>query len=305
MESVSAIILGLILMLPLLVQLQTLVVRDQDLQHPWKLFAACRLTENASDDATWCRRNLVQQHYPKLPDLLNSNSESRMVVCSTRTILSSPAVPRVASADRQQQQQQQQQQPARKTIPLVQHSSTFVATRIELPVVDITCNYNSYRYKTLEKSLRERYGVNYPPGEVVLNYIQLNMPDSRTRHENGVGNDLLDFFDVNDTSTYSSSVSTKLETEYLNLLDHFVLSEREKALTAGKFTETSSFADERSLELSSSHAGTWSQSTLRSSATQEKESGSSRNQRPSKGIEYNQGGGANRCLSSSQRVLRQ
>lgn len=203
-----------------------------------------------------------------------------MVVCPTRTVLSSPAVvPRVASVSRQQR-------PVRKTFPLAQHSSSFVATWIELPVVDITCNYNSYRYKTLEESLRERYGGNYPPGEVVLNYIQLSTPDSRTERGNDdVGGDLLDPFDGNDAGAYSSTVSTKLETEYLNLLDHFVLRERGKAMTAGKFTETLSFADERNLELSS-HAGTWSQSTLRSSVAQTKESGSSGNQRPSKGTKY-------------------
>ncbi|XP_018311243.1 uncharacterized protein [Mycetomoellerius zeteki] len=289
MESVSAIILGLILMLPLLVQLQTLV-----LQQPWKLFATLRgrSTESANDR---CRHNIIQ-YYPKLPDLLNSNSESRMIVCPTRIVLSSPIMSCVASVG-------QQQRPVRKTIPLAQHSSSFVATRIELPVVDITCNYNSYRYKSLEESLRELYGANYPPGEVVLNYIQLNTPDSRTRQGNNVGDDLLDFFNNNDTGTYSSSVSTKLETEYLNLLDHFVLRERRKALTAGKFTETLPLADKRNLELSS-HVGTWSQSTLRSSVVQEKEFGSFGNQRPLKGIEYSQAGGTSRRLSSLQRVLR-
>ncbi|KYN35897.1 hypothetical protein ALC56_09688 [Trachymyrmex septentrionalis] len=296
MESVSAIILGLILMLPLLVQLQTLV-----LQQPWKLFATLRghSTESTNDSDARCRHNLVQ-YYPKVPDLLNSNSESRMMICPTRIVLSSPIVSRVASVG---QQQQQQPQPVRKTIPLAQHSSSFVATRIELPVVDITCNYNSYRYKSLEESLRERYGANYPPGEVVLNYIQLNTPDSRTRQGNNVGDDLLDFFNNSDTGTYSPSVSTKLETEYLNLLDHFVLRERRKALTAGKFTETLPLADERNLELSS-HVGTWSQSTLKSLVVQGKEFGSSGNQRSLKGIEYSQAGGTNRRLSSLQRVLK-
>ncbi|KAL6268480.1 hypothetical protein P5V15_001613 [Pogonomyrmex californicus] len=301
MASISAIILGLILMLPLLVQLQTLV-----LQHPWRIFTALRCCWTESAGNVRCgRRNLVQ-HYPKLPGLLNSNSESRMLVCTPRNVLSSPAVPRVAFAG-------PRQSPVRKTIPLAQHSSTFVATQIELPVVDITCNYNSYRYKTLEDSLRKRYGANYPPGEVVLNYIQLNTPDSRAGLEDDVGDDLLGPFEGDDAgATYSSSVSTKPETEYLNLLDHFVSKDGGKALTAGKFTETLPFADERNLELSSH--GTWSQSTLRSSIAQERESGSSGNQRPLKGkrimiptclgIEYSQGGGANRRLSSLQRVLR-
>ncbi|XP_012062828.1 PREDICTED: uncharacterized protein LOC105626126 [Atta cephalotes] len=246
------------------------------LQQPWKLFAMLR--GRSTENNARCKHNLVQ-YYPKLPDLLNLNSESRMMVCPTRIVLSSPIVSRVASVG--------QQRPVKKTIPLVQHSSSFVATRIELPVVDITCNYNSYRYKSLEESLRKRYGANYPPGEVVLNYIQLNTPDSRTRQGNNVGDDLLDFFNNNDTSMYSSSVSTKLETEYLNLLDHFVLRERRKALTAGKFTETLPLADERNLELSS-HVGTWSQSTLKSLVVQEKEFGSSANQRPLKGMKYAQ-----------------
>lgn len=248
--------------------------------HPRKLLATlrCYLTESARD-ARLGERNLVQ-HYPKLPDLLNSNSnsESSMIVwTSPRIVLSSPAVPRV---------EEHRHQVVRKTIPLARHSSSYVATQIELPVVDITCNYNSYRYSTLEENLRERYGANYPPGEVVLNYIQLNTPDSRTRlGSNDIGNDLLDLFESSDVGTYSA-VSTKLETEYLNLLDHFVLKRPEKALTAGKFTETLPFADERNVEVSSMCAGTCSQSTLRSSVAQEKESRSTSNQRSLKGTKY-------------------
>ncbi|KAM0732381.1 hypothetical protein ACS0PU_001923 [Formica fusca] len=291
MESISAIIFGLLLMLPLFVQLQMLVL------HPRKLFATlrCYLTESTRD-VRLGERNLVQ-HYPKLPDLLNSNSNSEssmMVWTSPRTVLSSPAVPRVG---------EHRHQFVRKTIPLARHSSSYVATQIELSVVDITCNYNSYRYSTLEENLRERYGANYPPGEVVLNYIQLNTPDSRTRLGNDVGNDLLDLFEGSDAGTYSA-VSTKLETEYLNLLDHFVLKRSGKTLTAGKFTETLPFAVERNVEVSSVYAGTCSQSTLRSSVAQEKESRSSSNQRSLKGIEYGQGGGANRRSNSSQREFR-
>lgn len=287
MESISAIIFGLLLMLLLLVQLQMLVL------HPRKLLATlrCYLTESVRDVRRG-ERNLVQ-HYPKLPELLNSNSESRMMMWTTpRPVLSSPAVSRDS----------RHREFVRKTIPLARHSSSYVATQIELPVVDITCNYNSYRYSTFEKSLKERYGANYPPGEVVLNYIQLNTPNSRTRLRNDVGNDLLDLFEVDDAGAYSS-VSTKLETEYLNLLDHFVLKQPVKALTAGKFTETLPLADERNLQVSSVYAGTWSQSTLKSSVAQEKEFRSSSNQRSLKGIEYGQDG-ANRRSNSSQRELK-
>nr|XP_012221809.1 PREDICTED: uncharacterized protein LOC105671875 [Linepithema humile] len=253
------------------------LIKYRNLQaHPWKLLATLRsyLTESSRD--VRCGERKLVQYYPKLPDLLNSNSESRMVVCPPRAIFSSPAVPRVAFVD---------QRLVRKTIPLARHSSSFVETRIELPVVDITCNYNSYRYKTFEDSLRRQYGANYPPGAVVLNYIQLNTPDSRTGVEDDASDDLLDLFDGNDACTYSS-VSTKLETEYLNLLDHFILKQHGRALTAGKFTETLS-PDERNLQVTS-HAGTWSQSTLRSSVAQEKESGSSSNQRSTKGAKHNQ-----------------
>ncbi|KAL6441122.1 hypothetical protein ACFW04_003448 [Cataglyphis niger] len=200
-----------------------------------------------------------------------------IVWTSPRIVLSSPAVPRVG---------EHRHQFIGKTIPLARHSSSYVATQIELPVVDITINYNSYRYSTLEENLRKRYGANYPPGEVVLNYIQLNTPDSRTRlGNNDIGNDLLDLFESSDAGTYSA-VSTKLETEYLNLLDHFVLKRSEKALTAGKFTETLPFADERNVEVPSMYAGTCSQSTLRSSVAQEKEFRSSSNQRSLKGTKY-------------------
>ncbi|XP_014475330.1 PREDICTED: uncharacterized protein LOC106744806 [Dinoponera quadriceps] len=265
MESTTAIILCLILMLPLLIQLQMLVVRPRKLL---ETLLRRHLTESAGNIRS-SERNLVQ-HYPKLPGLLNSNSESRMLVCPLRTILSSPAVPpRVTSDDTCRYERL-----GRKTAPLVQHSSSYVATQIELPVVDITCNYNCYRYKSFEESLRRRYGANYPPGEVVLNYIQLNTPDSRVSMADD--DDLLDGFEV-DTGTYASSVSTKLETEYLNLLDHFVSKRRGRASTAGKFTETPP-SDERNLEMSS-HAPASSQSTLKGSVTQEKESGSSGNQR--------------------------
>lgn len=207
-------------------------------------------------------------------------------MCSPRTILSSPAVPpRVTSNDTCRYEQRL----VRKTIPLVRHSSSYVATQIELPVVDISCNYNSYSYKSFEESLRRRYGTNYPPGAVVLNYIQLSTPDSRVRMAD---DDLLDIF-VTD-GTYSSS-STKSETEYLNLLDHFVPRPRERAFTAGKFTETPSSSDERNLEMS--YAVTRSQSTLKDSVTQEKESGSSGNQRSLKGTKSARDPGADAIRS--------
>jgi len=186
-------------------------------------------------------------------------------------------VPRVASVNRKKL--------AKKAIPLAQHSSSFVATQIELPVVDITCDYDSCRYNTFEQSLRKRYGANYPPGDVVLHYIQLNTADSCNKIDGNVSGHLLDPFEENDSNTYSS-VSTKLEAEYLSLLDHFIWKQRERVLTTNKFTEIPS-PDDRNLE-ASSHAGASSQSTLGSFLTQEKESVCSGNQRSLKGTEYAQ-----------------
>lgn len=204
-----------------------------------------------------------------------------MVVCAPRAVLSSPAVPRVASAVTTSRHERL----VRKTIPLAQHSSSFVTTQIVLPVVDITCDYNSYRYKNLEENLRRRYGANYPPGKVVLNYIQLSTPDSRNALEDIASDDFLDLLEENDAGAYWS-VSTRLESEYLNLLDHFVSKQQEKARTAGKFTETLSVTSAEKNLVASSYDGTWSQSTLRSSVTQEKEPKSCGNQRSMKGTEY-------------------
>lgn len=202
------------------------------------------------------------------------------MICPARTILSSPAMPPVTSSIHGYEKL------VGKTIPLAQHSSSFIETQSELPVVDITCNYDSYRYETFERSLRKQYGMNYPPGQVVLNYIQLNDPDSKIKIENDIGNDLLDAFEERNNGVYSS-ILTRLETDYLNLLDHFILKQQEeKTLTAGKFTETL-VPDERNLEVSS-YTDTWSQSTLKSSTAQEKESRSSNNnnQCPARGMTY-------------------
>ncbi|EFN81194.1 hypothetical protein EAI_13129 [Harpegnathos saltator] len=172
-----------------------------------------------------------------------------MTVCSPRTI-SSPAVSLyIPSNDTCRYEWL-----IRKTISLTQHSSSYMATQIELPVVDITCNYNFYRYKSFEESLRGRYGTNYPPGEVILNYIQLNTPNSHVWIADDVGesDDLLDVFKMNDFDTYSSLMSIKLETEYLNILDHFVWKRRERVLTVGKFTETPSLCERNSRCLTTS-----------------------------------------------------
>lgn len=120
----------------------------------------------------------------------------------------------------------------------VRHSCTFVKTDQVLPVVDITSNYSSYRYKVFETCLRNLYGDHYPPGDVLLNSIQLNLLDSRTNVSRLQTTDLFDFVKDSELNLTTSVVCKKLEIEYLNLLDHFVTKLADKPFTEERFTET-------------------------------------------------------------------
>lgn len=154
-----------------------------------------------------------------------------MELSGLRTISSSPAVPLVLSISKPDGS------PIGASLPEAKHSSTFVKTDEVLPVVDITWTYSSYRYKAFESCLRNHYGVRYPPGEVVLNSMQLHLLDSDTNVDPcAVG--LFDFVKESDSALNGSQVSRKLEIEYLNPLDHFVTRQLDKPLTEERFTET-------------------------------------------------------------------
>lgn len=119
---------------------------------------------------------------------------------------------------------------------VAKYSSTFVKTDQVLPVVDITWDYNSYRFKTFESCLRNCYGDRYPPGEVVLNSMQLNLLDSHTNVPMNVAG-LFDFM-KEESEPRLNTVSRKLEIEYLNPLDHFVTKQPGRPETVERFTET-------------------------------------------------------------------
>lgn len=122
-------------------------------------------------------------------------------------------------------------------LPEARHSSTFVKTDQVLPVVDITWTYSSYRYRTFEACLRDYYGARYPPGQVLLNSMQLNLLDSKTNVGLRMAG-LFDFIKESETKLDASAVSRKLEIEYLNPLDHFVTRRLESPCTEERCTET-------------------------------------------------------------------
>lgn len=131
-----------------------------------------------------------------------------------------------------------------------EHSSSYIATNKELSIVDISSfNYNSYRHKLIESALRKRYGGNYPPGNVILNSIQLNSVESSVETEL---NDKYSrsFFDFIDECYYEKNLKSKPEMEYLHPLDHFVVKPVEKPLTIEKYTETMDTTDDELSDVS-------------------------------------------------------
>nr|XP_012139019.1 PREDICTED: uncharacterized protein LOC105662303 [Megachile rotundata] len=171
------------------------------------------------------------QYYPKEPVIFDVKSNSKISLTNLRTVSSSPVVPQVSSVRKIGKDAN------RSLVFSVKHSCTFVKTDQELPVVDITWNYNSYRYKTFESCLKNLYGDKYPPGDVVLNSMQLNLFDSQSNESVN----LFDFLQDSQTSLTGADitgVSRKLEIEYLNPLDHFVNKLTDRPTTEERSTET-------------------------------------------------------------------
>lgn len=160
------------------------------------------------------------QFYPKEPAAV----DSKLSPGNPRATLSLPAVPRALSITLGGEQSEPQ-------LPEARHSSTFVNAGDVMPVVDIPRTYSSYRHKAFEECLRDYYGTRYPPGEVVLNSMQLNLLDSQTQ----VGLSVAGLFDfVKD----SEPTTKRLEIEHLNPLDHFVTRQPVRPFTEDRFTET-------------------------------------------------------------------
>ncbi|XP_048506860.1 uncharacterized protein LOC125499996 [Athalia rosae] len=175
-------------------------------------------------------------HYPVPVRFgIDSSSGSAIDVYSLRTTYSTPALsPRKGTRN-----------PAapgpndgRKQLKPPEHSSTYVATNKELSIVDISSfNYSAYRHKLVESALRKIYGNNYPPGDVVLNSIELNAIDSssvETDLEVKYNGSFFDFLQ----DWERAHPKSKPEMEYLHPLDLFVPKTSEKPITSDKHTET-------------------------------------------------------------------
>ncbi|XP_076291886.1 uncharacterized protein LOC143214557 [Lasioglossum baleicum] len=175
------------------------------------------------------------EHYSRDRSTFESKSESKISLTNLRSVSSTPALPRVSSGARIESKKSF----GTAAAPEVKHSFTFVKTDQVLPVVDIGCTYSSYRYKAFETCLRDHYGSRYPPGEVVLNSMQLHLLDSRTSVIEPSMAGLFDFVKESELLLNGPDVSSKLEIEYLNPLDHFVTRQLRRPSTVERFTETS------------------------------------------------------------------
>ncbi|PBC31286.1 hypothetical protein APICC_09831 [Apis cerana cerana] len=239
MESICALLATVILIFPLIIQLQMLIADPKKLCTIFHYYATTTTSEESDKTSSL---NMLQQ-YPKDRTAFNvASSNSKILLTNLRTVSSSPNLI---------------QNDALTSIPfemknrdsnesdIAEHSSTFVKTGQVLPIVDITWNYNSFRFKTFEECLRNCYGDKYPPGEVVLNSMQLNLLDSYTN----VTLDMAGLFDFakEESESHLEAVETKQEIEYLDPLDHFVTKQHCKPATIERFTKTDHEEDRHSM----------------------------------------------------------
>ncbi|CAL7940688.1 unnamed protein product [Xylocopa violacea] len=234
MESICALFFTLILVFPLIIQLQMLIADPKKLCTIFHYYAS---SEDSTDKTTPID---ILRHYPKESTTFNlASSNSKLSLTNLRNVSSSPVVPNnQLPAIPSEATSQKSRTDA--TLAIAKHSYTFVKTNQELPVVDITCDYSSYRHKTFEDCLRNRYGERYPPGEVVLNSMQLNLLDS---HANIAG-----LFDFLKEEPRAEAVSRRLEIEYLDPLDHFVAKQPDRPSTTSRFTETENASIESTID---------------------------------------------------------
>ncbi|XP_017892610.2 uncharacterized protein LOC108632486 [Ceratina calcarata] len=233
MESICALFVTLILVLPLVVQLQMLIADPKKLCTIFHYYASTPLEDSKKTSSP----NILQ-HYTVEPSVFNAaDSDSKILLTNLRRISSSPPGNVGASIhDRTATEATGKNGTSPGAIQLARHSSTFVKTDQVLPVVDIGWTYSSYRYKTFGHCLRNYYGDKYPPGEVVLNLMQLNLLDSCTNVAEMLTGGLFDF--LKEEKAGSHSVASKPEIEYLNPLDHFVVRPTGASDTVERFTET-------------------------------------------------------------------
>lgn len=198
----------------------------------------------------------VVMHFPLLCKLHKcSNSDLNVELASMRAAASTPTVKRslenveneteneMFSGSRQMIAHQKQtiQKSAlkkQKTCLPLERPSPFVATNVEIPIIDISeFDYDAYRHKLIETSLKRQYGDRQAPGDVVLNSIHLNTIGSQAGIELSAtySHSLFDFIEeYYDASTQLS----KKEKEYLHPLDHFLTKGLARPSTAERCTET-------------------------------------------------------------------
>ncbi|KAK2588213.1 hypothetical protein KPH14_004249 [Odynerus spinipes] len=145
-------------------------------------------------------------------------------------------------ADHQRIDQQGVREIVKKIKPkrdvLVDRSSSFVATNSELPIIDIsTFNYNSYRHKLIEASLKKKYRERQPPGDVIFNSIHLSTTDSTLgiRLNEEYEHSFFDFVEEYYDATAGMSIK---EMEFLHPLDHFLVRGARERETSEKATDT-------------------------------------------------------------------
>ncbi|XP_012281773.1 mucin-5AC [Orussus abietinus] len=189
----------------------------------------------------------IVMHYPA-PVVIDSTSSSSLnlnmttarAVCSTPNFKSSVdlAAPKTGRTVQVGEVGGDREAPHPPPALTLEHSSSFIATNAELPVIDIsTFNYGSYRHKLVESTLRRRYGDYKPPGNVVLNAIHLNAieSDAAIRLSKGYSHSFFDFVEEYYDATRSMC---KKETEFLHPLDHFLVKGARRPTTDEKATET-------------------------------------------------------------------
>ena len=197
----------------------------------------------------------VVMHYPAPAVKIDASSTSNLNVeiTSMRTTCSTPTLQRknvnskaetinenhASEKDDQQDTNLQERLMKKQNLCLpLERSSSFVATNAQLSIIDISAyDYDAYRHKLIETTLKRQYGNRQAPGNVVLNSIHLNSIGSQTgiQLSEKYSHSLFDFIEEYYDATKSLS---KKEKEYLHPLDHFLTKGVDKPETTSRGTET-------------------------------------------------------------------
>ncbi|KAG7205060.1 hypothetical protein KM043_005439 [Ampulex compressa] len=204
-----------------------------------------------SSSRSGCHERAVVMHYPAHIFVESTSSSStNLHADSARRTISTPILQASGDTLRRREAPRDGEKPGRTNELPLERSSSFVVTNSELPIIDISSfDYNAYRHKLMQATLRERYENYQPPGDVVLNSIHLNTMDSTLgvrlddRFEHS-------FFDFVEEYYDAARWTSKKEKEFLHPLDHFLTKTTQRPETAECGTETN-FEATREAERSS------------------------------------------------------